>query len=145
MRLWRRVSPRKTRHSSGSATSTGPGRDSLDQDGVIAIPKAQRPESQQSNLDALKIRLDDEDRAAITAPPKDRRYVTPPSTVTRMRRRPPSWRGTLWGSYSPASSCRPGSPFHLGTILQYKDNPTGGAVACWHIYEVLCFVRPEEG
>jgi 2,5-diketo-D-gluconate reductase B len=50
----------------------------LDQDGVIAIPKAQRPESQQSNLDALKIHLDDEDRAAIAALPKDRRYVTPP-------------------------------------------------------------------
>src|ERR1700756_2454796 len=50
----------------------------LDQDGVIAIPKAQRPESQQSNLDALKIRLDDEDRAAIPALPKDQRYVTPP-------------------------------------------------------------------
>jgi 2,5-diketo-D-gluconate reductase B len=50
----------------------------LDQDGVIAIPKAQRPESQQSNLDALKIHLDDEGRAAIAALPKDRRYVTPP-------------------------------------------------------------------
>jgi 2,5-diketo-D-gluconate reductase B len=50
----------------------------LDQDGVIGIPKAQWPESQQSNLDALNIRLDDEDRAAIAALPKDRRYVTPP-------------------------------------------------------------------
>jgi 2,5-diketo-D-gluconate reductase B len=50
----------------------------LDQDSVVAIPKAQRPESQQSNLDALKISLDDEDRAAIAALPKDRRYVTPP-------------------------------------------------------------------
>ena len=50
----------------------------LDQDGVIAIPKAQRPESRQSNLDALNIRLDDEDSAAIAALPKDRRYVTPP-------------------------------------------------------------------
>jgi 2,5-diketo-D-gluconate reductase B len=50
----------------------------LDQDGVIAIPKAQRPESQQSNLDALNIRLDDEDRAAIAALPKNQRYVTPP-------------------------------------------------------------------
>jgi 2,5-diketo-D-gluconate reductase B len=50
----------------------------LDQDGVIAIPKAQRPESQQSNLDALTIRLDDEDRAAIAALPNDRRYVWPP-------------------------------------------------------------------
>jgi hypothetical protein len=30
-------------------------------------------------------------------------------------------------------------------ILQYRDNPTGGAVACWQFYEVLCFVRPEAG
>src|ERR1700730_10692102 len=50
----------------------------LDQDGVIAIPKAQRPESQQSNLDALNIRLDDEDRAAIATLPRDQRYVAPP-------------------------------------------------------------------
>ena len=50
----------------------------LDQDGVIAIPKAGRPESQQANLDALKIRLDDEDRAAIAALPKDQRFVRPP-------------------------------------------------------------------
>ena len=57
----------------------------LDQDGVIAIPKAQRPESQQSNLDALNIRLDDEDHAAIAALPKDQRYVTPPSRPTGTR------------------------------------------------------------
>jgi 2,5-diketo-D-gluconate reductase B len=50
----------------------------LDQDDVIAIPKAGRPESQQANLDALKIRLDDEDRAAIAALPKDQRFVRPP-------------------------------------------------------------------
>lgn len=50
----------------------------LDQEGVIAIPKAARQESQQSNLDALKIRLDDEDRAAIASLPKDQRYVRPP-------------------------------------------------------------------
>jgi 2,5-diketo-D-gluconate reductase B len=50
----------------------------LDQDGVIAIPKAQRPESQQSNLDALGIVLDDDDRARIAALPKDQRYVSPP-------------------------------------------------------------------
>jgi 2,5-diketo-D-gluconate reductase B len=50
----------------------------LDQADVIAIPKAQRPQSQQSNLDALTIRLDDEDRAAVAALPKDLRYVTPP-------------------------------------------------------------------
>ena len=29
-------------------------------------------------------------------------------------------------------------------VLNHKDNPTGGAVACWHRGEVLCFVRPEE-
>ena len=45
---------------------------------MTAIPKAQRPESQQSNLDALNIRLDDEDRAAIAALSRDQRYVTPP-------------------------------------------------------------------
>ena len=50
----------------------------LDQDGVMAIPKAGRPESQQANLDALKIRLDDEDRAAIAALPKNQRFVRPP-------------------------------------------------------------------
>jgi 2,5-diketo-D-gluconate reductase B len=50
----------------------------LDQPGVAAIPKAQRPTSQQSNLDALSIKLDDGDRRAIAALPKDQRYVTPP-------------------------------------------------------------------
>ena len=50
----------------------------LDQDGVIAIPKAGRPESQKANLDALKIRLDDDDRAAIVALPKNQRFVRPP-------------------------------------------------------------------
>ncbi|CAB3755705.1 aldo/keto reductase [Paraburkholderia solisilvae] len=50
----------------------------LDQDGVMAIPKARRKESQQSNLGALKVRLDDEDRRAIAALPKDQRYVSPP-------------------------------------------------------------------
>jgi hypothetical protein len=29
-------------------------------------------------------------------------------------------------------------------VLDHKDNPTGGAVACWHEGEVMCFVRPEE-
>ena len=33
----------------------------LDQDGVAAIPKASRAESQKANLDALNVRLDDED------------------------------------------------------------------------------------
>jgi 2,5-diketo-D-gluconate reductase B len=50
----------------------------LDQQGVIAIPKAARPESQKANLDALGIRLDDEDRAAIATLPKDQRFVRPP-------------------------------------------------------------------
>ncbi|WP_020203563.1 aldo/keto reductase [Cupriavidus sp. WS] len=50
----------------------------LEQDGVAAIPKAQRRESQQANLDALRLRLDDEDRRAIAALPKNLRYVTPP-------------------------------------------------------------------
>jgi 2,5-diketo-D-gluconate reductase B len=49
----------------------------LDQDGVAAIPKASRVESQQANLDALKVKLDDADRAAIAALPKDQRFVKP--------------------------------------------------------------------
>jgi 2,5-diketo-D-gluconate reductase B len=49
----------------------------LDQDGVAAIPKASRAESQKANLDALKVQLDDEDRRAIAALPKDRRCVNP--------------------------------------------------------------------
>ena len=50
----------------------------LDQDGVMAIPKAQRVESQRANLAALDIRLDVEDRAAIRELPKDQRFVRPP-------------------------------------------------------------------
>jgi len=50
----------------------------LDQDGVAAIPKAQRKASQQANLDALKLRLDDEDRRIIAALPKNKRFVSPP-------------------------------------------------------------------
>jgi 2,5-diketo-D-gluconate reductase B len=50
----------------------------LDQEGVIVIPKAARPESQKANLDALGIKLDNEDRAAIAALPKDQRFVRPP-------------------------------------------------------------------
>jgi 2,5-diketo-D-gluconate reductase B len=50
----------------------------LDQQGVIVIPKAARAESQKANLAALRIRLDDEDRAAIAALPKDQRFVRPP-------------------------------------------------------------------
>jgi 2,5-diketo-D-gluconate reductase B len=49
----------------------------LDQDGVAAIPKASRAESQKANLDALNIGLDDEDEKAIAALPKDRRCVNP--------------------------------------------------------------------
>ena len=49
----------------------------LDQDGVAAIPKASRRESQRANLDALKVGLDDEDRQAIAALPKDKRCVNP--------------------------------------------------------------------
>ena len=49
----------------------------LEQDGVAAIPKAARRESQQANLDALRIRLDDADRAAIGALPKTQRFVNP--------------------------------------------------------------------
>jgi 2,5-diketo-D-gluconate reductase B len=50
----------------------------LDQEGVIVIPKAARPESQKSNIDALGIRLDDEDRAVIATLSKDQRFVRPP-------------------------------------------------------------------
>jgi 2,5-diketo-D-gluconate reductase B len=50
----------------------------LEQPGVIAIPKAQRLESQRSNFAALDVRLDDEDREAIARLPKDLRYVKPP-------------------------------------------------------------------
>jgi 2,5-diketo-D-gluconate reductase B len=50
----------------------------LDQEGVIVIPKAARPESQKSNIDALGIRLNDEDRAVIAALSKDQRFVRPP-------------------------------------------------------------------
>jgi 2,5-diketo-D-gluconate reductase B len=49
----------------------------LGQEGVAAIPKAGRQVSQQGNLDALKLRLDDEDRAAIAALPKANRCVDP--------------------------------------------------------------------
>ena len=49
----------------------------LDQDGVAAIPKASRSESQQANLDALKLKLDAEDSKAIAALPKNKRCVSP--------------------------------------------------------------------
>jgi 2,5-diketo-D-gluconate reductase B len=49
----------------------------LDQDGVAAIPKASRAESQKANLGALNVGLDDEDTKAIAGLPKDRRCVNP--------------------------------------------------------------------
>ena len=49
----------------------------LDQPGVAAIPKAGRRESQVANLEAMKIELDDSDRAAIAALPKMQRMVNP--------------------------------------------------------------------
>jgi 2,5-diketo-D-gluconate reductase B len=49
----------------------------LQQDGVMAIPKAQRPESQKGNLDALTVSLDQDDRALIAKLPKDQRFVNP--------------------------------------------------------------------
>ncbi len=47
------------------------------QEGVAAIPKAARAESQQANLAALAVRLDAADHAAIAALPKDQRFVNP--------------------------------------------------------------------
>jgi 2,5-diketo-D-gluconate reductase B len=49
----------------------------LDQDGVAAIPKASRKESQQANLDAWKVTLDDEDRKVIAGLSKTERFVNP--------------------------------------------------------------------
>jgi 2,5-diketo-D-gluconate reductase B len=50
----------------------------LDQEAVAAIPKAGRRESQAANLAAWRISLDDEDRAALRALPKNQRFVSPP-------------------------------------------------------------------
>lgn len=49
----------------------------LEQPGVAAIPKAGREASQLANLAAFDIALDDADRAAIAALPKDQRFVNP--------------------------------------------------------------------
>ena len=49
----------------------------LAQDGVAAIPKAGRAESQLANLAAFNVTLDDADRAAIAALPKGQRFVSP--------------------------------------------------------------------
>jgi 2,5-diketo-D-gluconate reductase B len=50
----------------------------LDQPDVAVIPKAERRASQLANLEALSLRLDDADRAAIAALPKTLRCVNPP-------------------------------------------------------------------
>ena len=44
----------------------------------------------------------------------------------------PGVRGASWQPVAPHA------------VLDRKENPTGGAVACWHEGEVLCFVRAEE-
>jgi 2,5-diketo-D-gluconate reductase B len=49
----------------------------VDQDGIAAIPKAARRESQVANLEAMKLELDDADRAAIAQLPKTQRMVNP--------------------------------------------------------------------
>jgi 2,5-diketo-D-gluconate reductase B len=49
----------------------------LQQDGVMAIPKSKSEASQKSNLAALDGKLDEADRAAISALPKDQRFVNP--------------------------------------------------------------------
>ena len=49
----------------------------LDQPDVAVIPKAARRESQIANLEAMRLRLDDADRAAIAALPKTLRCVNP--------------------------------------------------------------------
>jgi 2,5-diketo-D-gluconate reductase B len=49
----------------------------LQQDGVMAIPKSKSEKSQRSNLAALDVKLDEDDRAVIAALPKDQRFVNP--------------------------------------------------------------------
>lgn len=49
----------------------------LDQDGVLAIPKAASERNQKANLKALSVALDDEDRKSINALRKDHRFVNP--------------------------------------------------------------------
>jgi 2,5-diketo-D-gluconate reductase B len=49
----------------------------LEQDGILAIPKARSEASQRSNLGALDVRLDQDDRAIIAKLPKDQRFVNP--------------------------------------------------------------------
>ena len=54
----------------GAEMAARPGRRCGDPEGVAA-------ESQQANLDALNVKLDDADRKAIAALPKDQRFVNP--------------------------------------------------------------------
>lgn len=65
----------------GSRHGASPGQVALSwllgQDGVAAIPKSKSAAGQRANLDALKVALDDDDRRAIAALPKDRRFVNP--------------------------------------------------------------------
>ena len=49
----------------------------MDQANVAAIPKAASQANQQNNLEALKVQLDDEDRALIAGLPKNQRLVSP--------------------------------------------------------------------
>jgi 2,5-diketo-D-gluconate reductase B len=49
----------------------------LEQAGVAAVPKASGKSNQTSNLEALDVRLDAEDRATIAALPKHERLVNP--------------------------------------------------------------------
>jgi 2,5-diketo-D-gluconate reductase B len=51
----------------------------LDQDEVGAIPKAAHETNQLANLSAVNLSLDDADRLAIAALPKNVRFVNPPS------------------------------------------------------------------
>jgi 2,5-diketo-D-gluconate reductase B len=49
----------------------------LEQDRVAAIPKSGRIENMRANLAALDLRLTNEDRAALAALPRNRRFVNP--------------------------------------------------------------------
>lgn len=50
----------------------------LDQEGVVAIPKAGGAVSQCANLEAVLLTLDDHDRKVIATLPKQKRLVNPP-------------------------------------------------------------------
>lgn len=49
----------------------------LDQEGVAVIPKASTEAHARANLEVFDFALDDEDRAAIVARPKDQRQISP--------------------------------------------------------------------